>query len=83
MFTNWRLLECSWAPLSYSLPIVAKLLYCCLCLFDAIIKVHVVYEKMFNENIIGKWKWISYVIKVYFIHDLYLVYIVETFIILN
>ena len=45
---------CSWAPLSYSLPFVAKLLYCCPCLFDEIIEVHILHEKWFNENIIGK-----------------------------
>ena len=39
--TNWRLLESSWAPLSFSLWIVVKLLcWTCLCLFDAIVQLY-------------------------------------------
>ena len=50
-FTNWRFLERSSAPLSFSLWIVVKLLCCYLCLFDAIVELHVMYEKnMFNDS---------------------------------
>ena len=42
-------MECSWATLSFSLQIVAKLLYSCLCLIDAIIELHAMDEKMFND----------------------------------
>ena len=37
--------------------------------------------KMLNDFLIGKWKWITYVIKAYVFHDLYFVYVVEAFII--
>ena len=34
-FTNWRLLEHAWAPLSFALQIMAKLLcYCLVCLIQ-------------------------------------------------
>ena len=36
-----------------------KLLWRCLCLFDAIVDLHAMDEKMFNDFLIGKWKWIS------------------------
>ena len=42
----------------------------CLCVFDAIIELHIMDEKMFNDFLIGRWKWIVYVIRVYLIHDL-------------
>ena len=29
---------------------------------------------MFNDFLIGKWKWILYVMKAYLIHDLYFVF---------
>ena len=54
MLTNWRLLECSWAPSSSVLHIMAKLLYFYLCLFDAIIELHAMDENMFNDSLIGK-----------------------------
>ena len=38
---------------------------------------------MFNDSLFGKWKWILSIIKHSFIHDLYLVYLVEPFITLN
>ena len=37
--------------------------------------------KMFKDFLIGKWKWIKYVIKAYVFHDLYFVYVVEAFIV--
>ena len=37
--------ECSWAPLSFVLQIVAKLLRSCLCFFDAINELHAMDEK--------------------------------------
>ena len=69
--------------LSFALWNVAKFLCSCLCLFDAIVVLHVVYEKMFNDFLIAHGKWILYVIKVYIIHDLNFVYVVEAFITLN
>ena len=69
--------------LSYALWIMAKLLYSCLCLFYAIIESHVIDEKMFNDFLIGKWKWILLVIKAYLIHDFHIIYVLEVFIILN
>ena len=47
MFTSWRCLECAHAPLSCALHITAKLLCSCLCLFDAIVELHAIDEKMF------------------------------------
>ena len=46
MLTNWIFLECSWAPLSFALQIVAKLIFFCLCLFDAIIELRVMVENV-------------------------------------
>ena len=40
-------------------------------------------EKMFNDFLFEKWNWISYVIKAYLIHDLYVVKVVEAFIALK
>jgi hypothetical protein len=34
-------------------------------------------EKVFNEFLIGKWKYIAYIIKAYTFHDLSFVYVVE------
>ena len=62
VFTYWRLLECSWAPLSFALHIVAKVLWFCLCSFDAMIELHPMDEELVNDFLIGKWKWFSYVI---------------------
>jgi hypothetical protein len=50
-FTKCMLLERSWAPLDFSLKIVAKLLCSCLCLFDAIFELHAMLEKK-NSHII-------------------------------
>ena len=44
---------------------------------------HAMDEKMFNDNLIRKWEYILYVMKAYLIHDLYFVYVVEAFIMLN
>ena len=40
-------------------------------------------ERMFNDFLVGKWKWVLYVIKAYLIHDLCFVHVVEAFITLN
>jgi hypothetical protein len=48
-FTKWRILECSRAPLSFSLRTVAKLLFSCLGLLDAIVKLHAIDKKKFND----------------------------------
>ena len=52
-FMNWRLLERSTTPLSFVLWIVAKLSCSCLCLFDAIVELHAMNDKMFNDFLIG------------------------------
>ena len=46
-------MEHSWAPLSFALWIMAKLLCPCLCLLDAIFEFIVMDEKMFNDFLIG------------------------------
>ena len=38
---------------------------------------------MFNDLLIGKWKWIVYVIKAYLFHVLNCVYVVDAFITSN
>ena len=45
VFINWRLLERSWAPLSFVLWVVAKLVCFCLCLLDAIVGLYAMDEK--------------------------------------
>lgn len=60
-----------------------KLLCSCLCVFDVVVELHAMDEKMFNDFLIGKWKWFLYVIKAYLINALYFVYVVEAFITLN
>ena len=42
-------MECSWAPLFLALHIMAKLFALSLCLFDAIIALHAMHEKMSND----------------------------------
>ena len=34
-------------------------------MFDAIIKLHPINKKVFNDFFIGKWKWIVYVLNAY------------------
>ena len=34
------------------------------------------YEKMFNNFLIEKWKWIVHVLHAYLFHDIYFVYVV-------
>ena len=68
------------APLSFSLLIVAKLLFSCLCLYRWVTSYG---ENLLNDFLIGNWKWIRYVIKVYLYHDFYCVYVVKTFITWN
>ena len=46
---------------------MAKLLCCCFCLFNVVVELHAMDEKMFNDSLIGKQTWISYVIKAYVI----------------
>ena len=46
-------MECSWALLSFVLWIVAKLMCSCLCLFDAIVELHTMNVKEFNDFLIG------------------------------
>jgi hypothetical protein len=38
---------------------------------------------MYNDFPIGMWQWIVYVLNTYLFHDLYSLYVVEAFIILN
>ena len=52
-------------------------------LFDAIVELHAMNVKMLNDFLIGRWKWISYVIEVYLNHDLFFVHVVKAFITLN
>ena len=52
-FTNWALLECSWAPSRFVLWIVAKSLRSCLYLFDAIIQLYDLDENTFNDFLVG------------------------------
>ena len=62
------LLEYSWAPLGFALHIVKKLLCFWLCLYDAIVELHAMDEKMFNDFIIGNdndFVGMLYTIKVY------------------
>jgi hypothetical protein len=54
VFTNGRLLEHSWAPLSLRIWIMAKLLCYCLCLLDVIVELHAMGENLFNVCLIGK-----------------------------
>ena len=56
------------------------LLCYCLCLFHIIVELHAMDE---NNHFIGKWKWILCVVNAFFIHDIYFVYLVETFITLK
>ena len=51
------------APLSFAIHIVAKALCFCLCLLDAIIELHAMDEKMFNDFLMVKVKVDSHVIK--------------------
>ena len=60
-------MEHSRAPLCFALWIMAKLLWSCLCLFDAIFELHVMNETIFNDFLIGKSKWILCVINSYLI----------------
>ena len=78
-FIGWRCLECSWAPLSFALHVLAKSLCFCLCLFDAIVDLHAMAEKMSNDLSLESDSEF-HVIKTHLIHDLYLV---EAFATLN
>ena len=71
-----------WVPLRFAFWTVAKLMCSCLCLFDAIIELHVMDESIFNEFLIRKRMWILHVIYAYLINDL-CEYVVRAFIKLN
>ena len=62
---------------------VTNILCSYLCLFDAIIELHIMDVKTFNGFLIEKWKWILKVIKTYLICDFYLFFVVDAFITLN
>ena len=62
-------------PLDFALRIMAKLLCSCLCLFDAIVELHVVDEKMIFDVI--------YIYIYILMHCFYFVIVVEAFITLN
>ena len=53
-FMNRRHLESPWAPLRIALWIVVKLLCYFFVLFDAIIELHAMNEKMFNDFFTSK-----------------------------
>ena len=82
-FKYSSLLELLLAPLSFSFWIVANLLCCCLHLFDAIIELHPLKKKAFIKFLIGKSKWIVYVVKAYIFRGSYFVYVEEAFMTLN
>ena len=58
--------------LEFPLRVVAQLFRSCLCLFDAIVELHAMGKKIFDDFLSRKRTWISHVIKAYSIHDLYL-----------
>ena len=70
------------SPLCFTLWIVAKLDKSTICLFDAIIELQCMDEKMFNDLLI-KVKVCLIVINAYLISEMSFVYVVEAFIILN
>ena len=78
------LLECSWAPLSYALWIMAKLLCSCLLCLMQLLSYMLWMKKMFNGFLIKKGTWILHVMKAQSIHHMCnLYYAVEAFITLN
>ena len=50
------------------------------CLGSLYYELYLLDEKIFYDLFVGKWKWILYIIRAYLFHDLYYVYVVETFI---
>ena len=60
-----------------------KLSSSCRCLFDAMTKLHAMANNKFDVFLIRKPTWILHVTRAYSVYDLYLVYVVETFITLN
>ena len=62
-----------WLPwFFFSLKVMAKLKCSCLwTLFDTIVELHAVDEKLFSDLLIGKWELILCVIKAYLIQDSY------------
>ena len=82
-FINWRLLECSWAPLSFFLFGLWSTYH--VLVFDCLMQLlsYVLWMKtMFNGFLIGKENSNLQVMKSYLIHDFYFVNVVETFMIL-
>ena len=53
-FHNLKAFEVLLSPLSFALQIVANLLCSCLCLFDEIVELHPLNEKMFNDFLMVK-----------------------------
>ena len=49
-------------------------------MFDAVVELHAMDEKMFTDFLIGKWRWIVYVTKAYLVCDLTFTYVVEAFV---
>ena len=64
------------SPLSFALGIVANFLCSSFFVVDVIVGLHAKDESMFNDFLIEKWKWISYVVKTYFIYGLWLCVII-------
>ena len=67
-------LERSCTPLRFCLHTATKLLCIDMCLFNAIVELHAMHEKMLNIVISLESEWISYVIKVHSLQYLYLVF---------
>ena len=52
--------------LEFCSPVLGKLLCSCLCFYDAVVELQTMNGKIFNDFLIGKSKWILYVIKAFF-----------------
>ena len=72
-----RFLECSWSPLTFTIQIVVEFI---MLLSYAITKLHAMDAKMSKNFLMGKWKWILYVINA---QVFFLVYVMKAFITLN
>jgi hypothetical protein len=51
-------MECSWAPSSFALWTVASHCALVFVFFDAMVELHAMDEKKFNDFLIRKWPWI-------------------------
>jgi hypothetical protein len=67
-------------PFTFAFRIVAKLLCYSHCLFYVIVDLHLLYRKMFDDFLVGIWKCIVCVLKIYLFHDFYSIYGGEAFI---